>query len=480
MSGGVSRWPNHGPRELHLYTDGASRGNPGQAAIGVVITEPGGELVEEISEAIGLATNNVAEYTALIRGLERALELGAGAVQVFSDSELMVRQLQGAYKVRNEGLIPLYEQAKRLLSRFAEAAVTHIPREQNSRADELANRALDKPTAQGVSPKREAPFWLVDAFTGKPLSGNPAGVVLDADWLSEEEMQAIAREVNASETVFVMSPSLPGSADFRTRFFSPVREVDLCGHATVAAFYLLGELGRLARTVPPKPISPQPGQGKMGTGLETLVRQETRAGVFPVEVQFDADGHVSAVFMGQPQPEFRPFTGSLETLAAALGTTAAAVERSGLPVGCACTGLWHLMVPVAGLDVLRSLNPDHAALARLNEAAGVLTTHVFTMETISAGSTAHARSFAPLLGITEDPQTGTASGALAAYLLAAGAFRPPKGPGPVRMAFEQGHFLGRAGMIYVEVDTDPQEPRQVVSVRVGGKAAIAVAGKIYI
>lgn len=500
-------------RMLHIFTDGASRGNPGQAAIGVVISEPSGALVEEISEAIGLATNNVAEYTALIRGLERALQLGAGAVQVFCDSELMVRQLRGVYKVRNEGLIPLYEKAKTLLSRFERASVTYVPRERNSRADELANRALDMLGAEGVSAvgstaaalatldvpgvrdagvsqrraSRQAPFWLVDAFTEKPLSGNPAGVVLDADGLSEEEMQAIAREVNASETVFVLRPSLP-AADFRTRFFSPVREVDLCGHATIAAFYLLGELGRLNNArqgIPQKkesasPPTHVPGCGQRRDGLSTVVRQQTRAGIFPVEIQFGTDGRVSAVYMSQPQPQFRAYTGSLDGLAGALGVSRDAIERAGLPVGCAWTGLWHLMVPVMSLGVLGSLAPDQVALARLNEAVGVVTTHVFTIETMYPESTAHSRSFAPLLGIAEDPQTGTASGALAAYLLASGVTVSPQDGGWVRMVFEQGHFLGRGGLIYAEVKIQPHDPRRVLSIKVGGKASVAINGNIYL
>ncbi len=129
-------------RDLVVCIDGASRGNPGRAAIGVVVLA-GGAPVREIGEAIGITTNNIAEYRALLRGLGEAEALGARSVRVQSDSELLVRQLTGEYKVRSEALAPLYREARARLRRFAETAVIHVPREQNAAADALANRALD-------------------------------------------------------------------------------------------------------------------------------------------------------------------------------------------------------------------------------------------------------------------------------------------------------------------------------------------------
>ncbi len=126
---------------VRLHTDGASKGNPGPAGIGYVITDPdGGELVS-VSEAIGQTTNNVAEYTALLRGLERCRELGADRVEVRSDSELMIRQMTGRYKVRNPHLRPLYERAVAAAAGFAKVQFRHVPREQNHQADGLASRA---------------------------------------------------------------------------------------------------------------------------------------------------------------------------------------------------------------------------------------------------------------------------------------------------------------------------------------------------
>lgn len=128
---------------LALYVDGASRGNPGPAGIGVVLKDAKGRVIAEISEFIGRGTNNVAEYRALIRALEEAAALGAREVVVRSDSELLVRQLSGEYKVKSPDLSPLHLDAHRLLKGFAKRTFERIPRGENAAADALANRALD-------------------------------------------------------------------------------------------------------------------------------------------------------------------------------------------------------------------------------------------------------------------------------------------------------------------------------------------------
>jgi ribonuclease HI len=130
-------------RRLVLHVDGGARGNPGPAAIGVVISGSDGELIEEVAERIGVATNSVAEYRALLRGLERAAALEATEVQIIGDSELVARQLTGAYRVKHEALKPLYGQARQALAAFERWQITSVPRERNTRADELVNQALD-------------------------------------------------------------------------------------------------------------------------------------------------------------------------------------------------------------------------------------------------------------------------------------------------------------------------------------------------
>ena len=130
-------------RALTLFVDGASKGNPGHAGIGIRI-ESDGQLLKEYCEYIGQATNNAAEYHALLKGLELASELDATQVQVISDSELVVRQMNGQYKVKNEALLPLYQKAKLCSSKFQSFKITHVPRAQNKEADRLANLGISQ------------------------------------------------------------------------------------------------------------------------------------------------------------------------------------------------------------------------------------------------------------------------------------------------------------------------------------------------
>lgn len=123
------------------HTDGASKGNPGPSAFGYTI-EKDGVVIEERGEYLGMATNNIAEYRAFIAVMRRLLELGATDAVIYSDSQLAVRQISGVYRVRNEGLIPLYEEIRRLMERFRSLRVVHVPREENSAADGLANKAI--------------------------------------------------------------------------------------------------------------------------------------------------------------------------------------------------------------------------------------------------------------------------------------------------------------------------------------------------
>jgi ribonuclease HI len=135
-----------GPRRVVVNVDGGARGNPGPAAIAAVVSTPDGQVVEERGERIGRATNNVAEYRALLLGLERARELGAREVELIGDSELVVRQVRGEYKVKNADLKPLRDQVSRALESFDSWTIRHVRREDNAAADELVNAALDTPT----------------------------------------------------------------------------------------------------------------------------------------------------------------------------------------------------------------------------------------------------------------------------------------------------------------------------------------------
>ena len=132
------------PPVLHLHIDGASRGNPGEAGFGVHVTTPEGAELAGLYGYLGLASNNVAEYQALLHGLRWALSRGAKGVHVFSDSELVVRQMSGAYRVKHPAMVPLHREARALALRFEEFRLAHVRREQNKEADRLANQALDE------------------------------------------------------------------------------------------------------------------------------------------------------------------------------------------------------------------------------------------------------------------------------------------------------------------------------------------------
>ena len=132
------------PKKLVIFTDGASQGNPGQAAIGAVIEDGQGKVISRISRRIGHATNNQAEYMAIIAALEEASRLGAEEVEVRADSELVVKQLNGRYKVKKATLRPLYQKVVQLTGSLSTFTITHMPRAKNREADRLANKALDR------------------------------------------------------------------------------------------------------------------------------------------------------------------------------------------------------------------------------------------------------------------------------------------------------------------------------------------------
>ncbi|HTQ06885.1 MAG TPA: ribonuclease HI family protein [Polyangiaceae bacterium] len=133
-----------GTSHAMLWTDGAARGNPGPAGAGVMLKTPAGDVLAAEGQYLGHTTNNVAEYKALLLGLERALELGVKRLEVRADSELLIKQLKGEYRVKNAGLRPLYEQALALLGRFEGTELKHVRREHNVEADRLANEGIDR------------------------------------------------------------------------------------------------------------------------------------------------------------------------------------------------------------------------------------------------------------------------------------------------------------------------------------------------
>lgn len=153
------------PTELVINVDGGARGNPGPAGYGAYVCDGAGSVVAELSEFIGIATNNVAEYRGLLAGLEYAKQHRAQAVKVYSDSELIVKQIHGVYKVKSPDLKPLYDQVRRLASGFPKFSIHHVPRERNAEADRLANLAMDRGASGG--------FGQVKSTPAEPLRPSP-------------------------------------------------------------------------------------------------------------------------------------------------------------------------------------------------------------------------------------------------------------------------------------------------------------------
>jgi PhzF family phenazine biosynthesis protein len=280
---------------------------------------------------------------------------------------------------------------------------------------------------------------LVDAFTTEPMAGNPAGLVPDADGLSADQMAAIANELGASETAFVRDAA---DADVAFRYFTPAQEVDLCGHATIAATAALFERGAL-----------EAGH----TSVETQVG----------ELTLEA-GDEGRAWMTQDEADLTRFDGDLDVLADALGIDVAALRDVGadLPPTTASTGLPWLMVPVNFLEHLGNADPDMAAIEAIADDAGAVGLYPFTFDTLEAESTLHARAFAPGAGVPEDPVTGTAAGACAAFLDRHAAVETDDG---VRV--EQGHFVDRPGYVDAEVGE---------TVRVGGRAVTVLEGRLVV
>lgn len=282
---------------------------------------------------------------------------------------------------------------------------------------------------------------LVDAFTTSPLEGNAAGLILDAEGLSSRQMQTIATELGASETAF-LSPST--TADRQIRFFTPTQEVDLCGHATIASHAVLHQ------------------EGLIETGSHSV---ETNVGLVDVEI-----GEDDTVWMSQQDPAVTVIDADLSRFATALGVAQSTLVDIGAdaPVARATTGLPWLMVPVNFLEHVGTADPDMSAIEALSDEYDVAGVYAFSFDTVEAASTLHARAFAPAAGVPEDPVTGTASGACAAYLREINAF---DGAFPDEMRFEQGHFLQRDGHVRVRVGD---------TIRVGGTAVISLDGSVTI
>ena len=295
------------------------------------------------------------------------------------------------------------------------------------------------------------PFLQVDAFTTRPLAGNPCAVVLDADDLDVATMQAVARENNLSETAFVLRSEV---ADFRARYFTPAEEVPLAGHPTIATGAALVDAGRLRLA-----------------GPSTTIRLQLQVGVISVEIRAreGQPGVVEQVVMSQKPPEFLRRYDPAEVLP--LFGLAPEDAIADLPIETVSTGTPQLMVPLTGHDALRRALVDVRAYVPFRARSDFFSAHLFCLE----GATAEGRTFARHFGtppdVFEDPFTGSATGGMAAYLWRHGRLASP------RFVAEQGHWMGRPGRAEVEVVGPPEA---IETVRVGGPAVVVIRGELEI
>jgi len=277
----------------------------------------------------------------------------------------------------------------------------------------------------------------VNSFTSEKTGGNPAGVVLKPLGLTPNQMKKISDLLEVSETAYVFPSE---NADYQVRFFSPAVEVDLCGHATIATFTVLGN------QLQSKPKS------------NTLrLTQQTKAGILPVQIQFINTGEVNSVLMKQKDAIFEPVSYSPQTLAESLNINIKEL-CSDLLQERVSTGLFTLPVCVSSFSVLKNMKPDFHLVKRFCRKHQVGSLHVFTFDTIESNSLYHARNFAPLYNINEDPVTGTANGAVCSYL------RRHQMTRSTEIICEQGDIIHRSGRVTVKFLND--------SVWVGGKAMV--------
>lgn len=250
--------------------------------------------------------------------------------------------------------------------------------------------------------------------------GNPAGVVLDGENLTEEQMRDVAEKVGFNETAFPLKSDI---ADLRIRFFTPGHEINLCGHATMATIYALKTKGLL--------------------GNKTDFTIETKAGVLPIRLISNEGLYIT---MRQATPQFQEFNGSLQELAISMGIDEGDIETE-LPTLYGSTGTWTLLIPIKSIAAFRRMKPINKLFPNILKEMPRASLHPFCLETYDSNAHMHARHFSsPFSGTIEDPVTGTASGVMGAYYS-----RYIKSDFLLHLLIEQGQEIGRNGSVQVTV-----------------------------
>lgn len=304
-------------------------------------------------------------------------------------------------------------------------------------------------------------FMQVDAFTNQPLGGNPCAIVFDADDLSSDAMQAIARENNLSETAFVLKSDV---ADVAARYFTPDEEIPMAGHPTIATIYALATMGKL----------PEDKIGSPGTA--TQVTLQLPAGILPIDIEWttgtgsDLQAAVAQVIMSQLAPEFGDAISPDEVMPI-FGLRVEDV-LSDVPVQVVSTGTPQLMIPVRDHDALRRAAVNAAEYVELRRRIDFFSAHLFCLNGETDAGDTFARHFVASTSSTfEDPFTGSATGGMGAFV-----WHHQLIDSPIFVA-EQGHWMGRPGQSRVEVVGPPDA---IKTVKVGGSAATMIHGELLI
>ncbi|MDX1522798.1 MAG: PhzF family phenazine biosynthesis protein [Anaerolineae bacterium] len=290
------------------------------------------------------------------------------------------------------------------------------------------------------------PFMQVDAFTDRPLGGNPCAILFDTDGMDEALMLAIAKEMNLSETAFVRRSDV---ADFGARYFTPAVEIPLAGHPTIATIFALIDSGRLTLT-----------------GDYTSVTLELPAGVIPIEIYASA-GKVQRIVMSQNKPQFLATYRPADILP--LFNLTEADILADVPLQTVSTGTPQLMVPLGSLEALQKIEMNIVAYKELRAKGDFFSPHFFCVQGISDAGQTFARHFGVPPDTLEDPFTGSATGGMAAYLWHYNLIDKPE------FVAEQGHWMGRPGQATVEV-IGPRD--DITAIKVGGGAAAIVRGEL--
>ena len=296
-----------------------------------------------------------------------------------------------------------------------------------------------------------ARYLLVDVFTGEPFGGNQLAVFVDGLEVPEELMQRIARELNLSETTYVLPPEDPRHLA-RLRIFTPTEELPMAGHPTVGSAFALAADGRIA--------------------APTTIVFEEGVGPVPVEVECLADRPTGAV-MVQPLPTFGPVLPDVPATAAML-TLAEDDLASDLPIEVVSCGVPYVIVPLADLAAVRRARLRLDLWESLLGGFASQHVYIFSRETVNDDSTVHTRMFGPAAGVPEDPATGSAGGPLGCYLVRHGLV--PAGD-RVPVICEQGYEIGRPSRMEIEISGDRDGIREV---RVGGGCVLMGEGRMLL